>query len=172
MRDEQSFNEFYARTVAPLRGYVTRALQNATAADDVVQEAYLRLLKTGPETDDHGELRAFLFRVASNLMADHWRRRRFERPAEDPDEARRTTSPENIPLRLDFRRVFARLRPQERAMMWLAYVEGAEHCEIAGALGLKERSVKVLLHRTRQKLAKLIRETREQQEHPRAKSDM
>jgi RNA polymerase sigma-70 factor (ECF subfamily) len=172
MRDEQSFNEFYARTVAALRAYVTRVLQNATAADDVVQEAYLRLLTAGPETNDHEQLRAFLFRVASNLMADHWRRQRFERPVEEPDEARRTTSPENIPLRLDFRRVFARLRPQQRAMMWLAYVEGAEHREIASALGLKERSVKVLLHRTRQKLAKLIRETREQREHPRAKADM
>jgi RNA polymerase sigma-70 factor (ECF subfamily) len=172
MRDERSFNEFYAGTVTSLRAYVTRVLQNATVADDIVQEAYLRFLKAAPETDDHDQLRAFLFRVASNLMADHWRRQRFERPVETPDEARRTTSPENIPLRVDFRRVFARLRPQQRAMMWLAYVEGAEHREIAGALRLKERSIKVLLHRTRQQLAKWIRETGERQERDRAKSDM
>jgi DNA-directed RNA polymerase specialized sigma24 family protein len=56
--------------------------------------------------------------------------------------------------------------------MWLAYVEGAEHREIAGALRLKERSIKVLLHRTRQQLAKWIRETGERQERDRAKSDM
>jgi DNA-directed RNA polymerase specialized sigma24 family protein len=51
-------------------------------------------------------------------------------------------------------------------------VEGAEHRDIAGALGLKERSVKVLLHRTRQQLAKFIRESGERQEHTRANDDM
>ncbi|MGH9386140.1 MAG: RNA polymerase sigma factor [Vicinamibacterales bacterium] len=172
MRDERSFNEFYSRTVSPLRAYVTRVLQNATVADDIVQESYLRFLKSAPATEDHDQLRAFLFRIAGNLMADYWRRQRFERPAEEPDEVRGTMSPENIPLRLDFRRAFAQLRPQQRAMMWLAYVEGAEHREIAGVLGLKERSIKVLLHRTRQQLAKLIRETGERQEHDHAKANM
>jgi RNA polymerase sigma-70 factor (ECF subfamily) len=159
MRDEQSFNEFYARTVTPLRAYVTRVLENATAADDIVQEAYLRFLKAAPETEDHDQLRAFLFRVASNLTVDYWRRQRLERGTKNQDEAHRSTSPQDIPLQLDFRRVFARLRPQQRAMMWLAYVEGVEHRDIAGALGLREGSVKVLLHRTRQQLATVIRET-------------
>jgi RNA polymerase sigma-70 factor (ECF subfamily) len=53
-------------------------------------------------------------------------------------------------------RVFERLNPQQRQLMWLAYVEGADHREIAAALGLRERSVRVLLHRTRRKLAQLL----------------
>jgi RNA polymerase sigma-70 factor (ECF subfamily) len=40
--------------------------------------------------------------------------------------------------------------------MWLAYVEGADHREIAAALGLRERSIRVLLHRVRRKLAGLL----------------
>jgi RNA polymerase sigma-70 factor (ECF subfamily) len=55
-------------------------------------------------------------------------------------------------------RVFEQLRPQQRQLMWLAYVEGADHREIAAALGLREQSVRVLLHRARQKLATLLRE--------------
>jgi RNA polymerase sigma-70 factor (ECF subfamily) len=42
--------------------------------------------------------------------------------------------------------------------MWLAYVEGADHCEIAETLGLREASVRVLLFRARRKLAHLLRE--------------
>jgi RNA polymerase sigma-70 factor (ECF subfamily) len=54
-------------------------------------------------------------------------------------------------------RVFNKLSPQQRQMMWLAYVEGVEHREIAAALGLREGSIKVLLSRVRRKLVGLLR---------------
>ena len=53
-------------------------------------------------------------------------------------------------------RTFQRLRPQQRQLLWLAYVEGADHHEIARALGLRPLSVRVLLFRARRKLAQLI----------------
>jgi RNA polymerase sigma-70 factor (ECF subfamily) len=59
-------------------------------------------------------------------------------------------------LRLDMTRVFQQLNMQQRQMMWLAHVEGADHREIAAALGLREGSVRVLLHRARRKLASLL----------------
>ena len=62
-------------------------------------------------------------------------------------------------LRVDMMRVFGQLKPQQRQLMWLAYVEGASHLEIATALGLRERSVRVLLHRARRRLAALLRAT-------------
>jgi RNA polymerase sigma-70 factor (ECF subfamily) len=50
----------------------------------------------------------------------------------------------------------ARLRPRERAMLWLAYAEGATHSEIARTLGLSPASMKILLFRARRKLAGLL----------------
>ena len=41
--------------------------------------------------------------------------------------------------------------------MWLAYVEEASHREIAATLGLRERSIRVMLSRAREKLTKLLR---------------
>jgi RNA polymerase sigma-70 factor (ECF subfamily) len=55
-------------------------------------------------------------------------------------------------------RTFSKLKPQERQLVWLAYVEGSDHREIAAALGVRERSVRVLLHRAKQKLARLIKD--------------
>jgi RNA polymerase sigma-70 factor (ECF subfamily) len=52
--------------------------------------------------------------------------------------------------------LFARLKPQERDLLWLAYVEGFDHREIAAALHLAEKSVLVLLFRARPKLARLL----------------
>jgi RNA polymerase sigma-70 factor (ECF subfamily) len=50
------------------------------------------------------------------------------------------------------------LKPRERAMLWLAYAEGASHREIAEVLGLGEGSMKTLLFRARRKLAMLLGE--------------
>jgi RNA polymerase sigma-70 factor (ECF subfamily) len=42
-------------------------------------------------------------------------------------------------------------------MLWLAYAQGLTHVDIAGALGVKAASVRLLLFRARQKLAALLR---------------
>jgi RNA polymerase sigma-70 factor (ECF subfamily) len=158
MLDESSFQRFYRQTAAGLRAYAARVVGNATDADDIVQESYLRLVRWPPGTDDPQQLRAMLFRIASHLIVDHWRRGRHERGRPDDSAAARGTPAVDIPLRVDMARVFEHLTPQQRQLMWLAYVEGADHREIAAALGLRERSVRVLLHRTRRKLARLLRE--------------
>jgi RNA polymerase sigma-70 factor (ECF subfamily) len=155
--DESSFQTLYRQTATPLTAYVTRVLGEVGHTEDIVQEAYLRLLRAGPATDDPSYLRAFLFRVASRLMVDLWRRRRRERGAPDNRTPQSTVPAPNVPLRLDFVRVFKQLDPQQRQMLWLAYVEGADHREIAAALGVRERSVRVLLYRARRKLARLVK---------------
>jgi RNA polymerase sigma-70 factor (ECF subfamily) len=59
--------------------------------------------------------------------------------------------------RADLDRAMGRLRPRERALLWLAYGVGQPHTEIADALGVKTGSVKPLLFRARRKLAGLLR---------------
>jgi RNA polymerase sigma-70 factor (ECF subfamily) len=156
--DEQAFQLLYRRTAGSLRAYAARVMGNATHADDIVQESYLRLVRSPPPTDDPQQLRAWLFRIASRLIVDHWRRGSRERGRPNESAEARTVPSPDIPLRVDMARVFEHLNPQQRQLMWLAYVEGADHREIAEALGLREASVRVLLFRTRRKLARLLRE--------------
>jgi RNA polymerase sigma-70 factor, ECF subfamily len=54
------------------------------------------------------------------------------------------------------RQAFERMKPRERQLLWLAYVEGSNHDEIADCTGLRAGSVRLLLFRARHKLAKLI----------------
>ena len=58
--------------------------------------------------------------------------------------------------RTDFTRAMSHLKPRERAMLWLAYAEGASHREIADVLGLRPASLKPMLFRARRKLAALL----------------
>jgi RNA polymerase sigma-70 factor (ECF subfamily) len=155
MMDERAFQTVYRQTAAPLRRYAARVTGSVAQADDIVQETYLRLLRQSPAIEDPREIRALLFRIASNLIVDHWRRRKHEAPAAEAGD--RPGSDRDAALRIDMARTFQRLRPQERQLMWLAHVEGASHREIAGALGLREASIRVLLSRARRKLADLLR---------------
>jgi RNA polymerase sigma-70 factor, ECF subfamily len=155
--DEREFQALYARTAVPLRAYAARSLGSATHADDIVQETFLRLLRHPVPTRDVDELRAYVFRIASNLVVDHWRARRHEakhdireKGAPGPDQG----------MRLDVKKFFARLKPRERQLIWLAHVEGADHKEIAAALGLRAGSVRVLLSRARQRFARMLRDHR------------
>jgi RNA polymerase sigma-70 factor (ECF subfamily) len=51
----------------------------------------------------------------------------------------------------------AELSPRDRQMLWLAYVEGASHREIAKALGLRAASIRSMLFRARQRLAEQLK---------------
>ena len=46
--------------------------------------------------------------------------------------------------------------PRDRSLLWLAYVEGCSHREIAEVMGIKPASVKVLLSRARERLAPML----------------
>ena len=131
---EAEFEAFHRATVKSLRAYVSRVMGRATHADDIVQEAYLRFLRARSPGDSMDQRRAYLFRVATNLVVDHWRSRKFEQSSNAVIEPMRLDP--DVSLKIDMERAFTHLRPEERAMMWLAYVEGADHREIARALGV------------------------------------
>src|SRR5256885_15914963 len=72
--DDEAFAGFYQRTARPLWAYLARVSGNATLADDLLQESYMRFL--GATLRDDGEIaqRRYLFRIATNLMRDYWRK--------------------------------------------------------------------------------------------------
>ncbi len=117
--------------------------------------ASFHLARPCPVNDERRQS-AYLFRIATNLVHDRWRRGKRER-----GWLRHFLSPEpagNASLSTDFEAVFRQLKPRQRALLWLAYVEGYLHQEIAEILELKAGSIKVLLFRARNRLAELLRE--------------
>jgi RNA polymerase sigma-70 factor (ECF subfamily) len=147
--DDLIFEEIYSATARPLWAYVARISGSATAADDIVQETYLRFLNSPPKT---GNAKPYLYKIATNLVYDRFRRLKHESGAEDFP----ATSEATFEGEAEMTQVFGRLKQQERALLWLAYVEGCEHREIAGILKLNRVSVRVLLFRARRRLAQLL----------------
>jgi RNA polymerase sigma-70 factor, ECF subfamily len=162
--DEQTFRVFYERTCHPLWSYLARLSGNASLAEDLVQETYYRFLRADLKSTDEAYQKNYLFRIGTNLARDHWRRQpREERLKAGATEQIRTDdrTAERIQQRSDLGRVLNRLKPREREILWLAYVEGSSHKEIADVVGLKAGSIRLLLFRARHKMAVLLRQMAE-----------
>jgi len=151
---EDSFREFYESTARPLFCYLLRVSGRRDVAEDVMQESYCRMLSAKLPAMEEAQKKSYLFRIAANLLRDRWRRGE-DAPEEDaPEPAAPGHDPE---AQTDMRRVFDQLKPRERQLLWLAYIEGANHKEIAEATGLRPGSVRLLLFRARRRLADMLR---------------
>jgi RNA polymerase sigma-70 factor (ECF subfamily) len=158
--DEETFRAFYERTARGVWAYLARVTGDRQIAEDLLQETFYRFLRAAATHDSEAHRRNSLYRIATNVARDA-RRRTLTRPSADlaGDEIERIAAVDNggsAERLTDFTRAMARLKPRERAMLWLAYAEGASHNEIAGALGLRPGSMKSLLFRARRKLAALL----------------
>jgi RNA polymerase sigma-70 factor (ECF subfamily) len=154
--DEAAFHIFYRETAPMLRAYIRRASGDAALADDILQEAFYRFLRADLPVTEKFQRKAYLYRIANSLLSDHWRRLKRERRWSLANVLAGGTV-QKAERDGDAMRVFRALKPQEQSLLWLAYVEGFDHREMALALDLKEKSVRVLLFRARKKLAGLLR---------------
>ncbi len=156
--DEGRFEAFYRRTAGGLWSYLFRMTGNEAAADDLLQKTFFRYLRANPTLATEEHQRRWLFRTATNLAMDHFREAKRERSRAESSEVRAAApamEPREV-LRHDMMKTFAELKPRERALLWLAHVEEADHDDIGEALGVKSNSVKVLLFRARKRLGELL----------------
>lgn len=150
--DESAFQQLYNATSQPLRAYLLHLSRRPDVADDILQETYCRYLLHRRTDMDESQTRSYLFRIATNLVHDRVRSGVDALVPEVPDRG----SAPNLEARLDVRSALGRLKPRERELLWLAYVEGMNHDEIAAATGLRPLSIKILLFRARRKAAQLL----------------
>jgi RNA polymerase sigma-70 factor (ECF subfamily) len=158
--DEDAFRGFYERTARGVWAYLVRITGDRELADDLLQETFYRFLRASAEHESEAHRRNSLYRIATNVARDA-RRRRLARGSWIPagSEIEQIPSAENAGAtegQADLTRAMSSLKPRERAMLWLAYAEGASHQEIAGVLGLSPGSLKTLLFRARRKMAGLL----------------
>lgn len=153
--DEDNFRLFYARTARPLRNYLLHALSDRSLTDDLLQESYLRLLAANLPLDMEDEHRKnYLFRIASNLLHHPSLRTRTVPLVEYPQSA---SLHDHVAERHDMQQVLEKLKPRQRELLWLAYVERFSHAEIASIVGARVQSIRPMLARARDTLATLLR---------------
>ena len=161
--ESEAFAGFYERSARSLWAYLVRVSSDPALADDLMQESYVRFLCADAPSDGEVAARRYLFRIATNLLRDHWRRPHSASIEEIPEEFfAATAAASQCESQADSRAMLgpalAQLRPRDRQLLWLAYAEGYSHREIAEITGLASASIRLLLFRARRKIARLLRE--------------
>lgn len=154
--DHAAFREFYEKTVPKLRAFAIRSSGSIEVADDILQEAFLRFLQSAPIAKlSEAQMRAYLYRTVESLVVNRWHRQQRDEKIQK-GIGLTTTSTRLHSIEDEMNSAFASLDPKQRTLLWMAYVEGFDHKEIAAATKVGEKSVRVLLFRARQMLLKVI----------------
>jgi RNA polymerase sigma-70 factor (ECF subfamily) len=161
LMDSEAFAGFYQRSARPLWAYLARVSADPALADDLMQESFVRFLcGARPElllAEGEVAARRYLFRIASNLLRDHWRRPVSASIEELPEElfavADRSAQADSQAV---LGRALAQMRPRDREILWLAHAEGYSHREIAQITGLASASIRLLLFRARRRIASIL----------------
>ncbi len=146
------FPEAYGRFLAPIRAKCRRLLGQTAAADDVAQEAFVRLWQSGPPLDGTTETRtimAWLYLTSTRLALDILRQGRGV-PLDDLTVEPRAplASPVDVVAARKAIRVLCKDVPgDEIEAALLARVDGLSQPEVAAVLGISERTVRRLLDR-------------------------
>ena len=151
-----AFNELYERIHPSLMRYAYRLLGDQDAAEDVVQEAFLRLLSRPELRGD--DARLWLFTVATNLVRDRGRSttRRQRILAAVPIRQSAPPLPDEMVERAEqvetVRAALDQLSERDRQML-LMREEGFRYTEIAEAIGVSATSVGTLVARALKRFA-------------------
>ena len=144
-QDVNAFEQLYDRHSRQVYGLVLRILQQASTAEEVVQDVFLQLWRNAAAYDaERGPFVPWLLTLARNRALDHLRlkserqRRREDQTDELPPVM---AAPPEYEEEIDDRRRFERVRslmggllPQQKRAIELAYFEGLSHSEIAEKL--------------------------------------
>jgi len=87
--DGDAFAHFFARHQPALQRHLEQMVRDAVIAEDLVQEVFLRVWMRAEQWDGRGQVKAWLYRIATNLALNHLRgvRRRPQQPLEAPSRS-------------------------------------------------------------------------------------
>jgi RNA polymerase sigma-70 factor (ECF subfamily) len=130
--------------------YFLRAVGESDAARDLTQDVFVRVSRTQVPQVEDGQVRAWLFRIARNLVLDH-HRKRVIRVASSGSESQESRLPSQD-VALAVNEALSALADLDRDVFLMREIAGLGYDEISQACGLTPDAVRSRIHRTRLQL--------------------
>jgi RNA polymerase sigma factor (sigma-70 family) len=162
--DVSQLGQLFERYHGRLFEFLSRMTGNRVAAEDLVQDVFVRILKYRGTYRDEGRFDTWLFRIARNARADYFRRAvpvdalpdsMLEQASDTPGPAAQLEMDRDV-ARL--RKALLQLRDDRRELIVLARYQGLRHDQIAELLEIDVGAVKVRLHRAIAELRDVFRQ--------------
>jgi RNA polymerase sigma-70 factor (ECF subfamily) len=160
--DPEALGEIYDGYSEKIYYYIYRYLGETRLAEDLTAQVFLKLLEAikasqGPRT----HLSAWLYRVAHNLVVDHFRRR--PQAESLPLEEELVAAPEDVTVVMEkklaqqqLRAAISHLTVDQQQVIVLKFFEGLSNAEVGQVLGKTEGAVKSLQHRALNALHRIM----------------
>jgi len=170
--DVSAFEQIYKLHHRYVHAQARRVICDVHRAEDITQEAFLRLVRQLLSTDGHIKLRAWLHRTATNLAIDEHRRSRtvqqyqeqrspieeLHRTLERHDKGHPEQEAESSEVRRAIQEVIDTLPERYRAILALRELEGLDYISIAQAMKLSVSAVESLLFRARRRFTEVYQQ--------------
>ncbi len=170
-RDAQAYAELYDKYVAGVFRFVSFKVASAEEAEDITSEAFLRTWHYLLERHDVINFTGLVYRIARNLVIDHYRSRKLDTSFDEAIEVEneggdQLASDEGEQIRLidtameasDLLNIIQQMKTNYRDVLLLRYLEELSVSEIAEIIGKTQVHVRVLIHRATKTLQQLLHE--------------
>ena len=161
-RDSAAFGTLYEVHLDRIYRYVFYRVGSTSEAEDLTEQVFLKAWEAIDRYEPRGApFAAWLYRLAHNLVVDHYRGKRATTSLDEVSEADDVGVDvmEAVEGRLEVdevRAALAKLNPDYQQMIVLRFVEGLSHAEAAKIIGKSEGAARVIQHRALQALARAI----------------
>ena len=150
--DPTAWNALFKRYQLPLYTYVFELIHHEQASLDIVQESFINAARHIGALRQDDKFGSWLFGIAHQKCAQHWRRRRPDNIPIDEQHDYPDTDAGPVELLIgkeqeaEFMRILGQLSPSHRAVLLLHFVEDFPIGEIAAITGARPGTVKSRLH--------------------------
>ncbi|MBB4825225.1 RNA polymerase sigma-70 factor (ECF subfamily) [Sporosarcina luteola] len=161
--DKQAFANIINKYKNPLYATILRMTKNPQDAQDLVQDAFIKVYRNLHKYDGSGPFSGWLYRVAINHCMDEFRKKRYSTVQVQMDEEKivNPTHPEIVFLKKEksrqLERLISTLPVDERLIILLRYVNEISYEEIAELMGVPLSTVRNKLHRAKKKMRETVK---------------
>jgi RNA polymerase sigma-70 factor (ECF subfamily) len=142
--------EFLWRELAdPLRAFLRHRVSSTQDAEDLLQAVFLKIHRQLPNLRDTSKLQGWAYRIARNVVIDHYRTRRETTPLPSGIEAADPSGRDVVDLTPALTRFIAQLPPLYREALVRHEYQGEEITAVAAALGISPTAAKSRVRRAR-----------------------
>lgn len=158
--DAEAFGDLYELYLDEIYRYIYYRVAEPAEAEDLTEMVFLKAWEALPESSEPmDDIRAWLYRVAHNLVVDQHRTRKPTVPLEESLDHGDHATPERAALTLDASRELAlkvaQLKPILQQVLLCRFVSEMSHAETARTMGLREGHVRVLQYRALKEIRRL-----------------
>lgn len=141
--DLESFQAFYTRYAGRVLAYARQLSRRREMAEDVTQEVFVAVWRRAASyRPERGDPAGWLYTITRNKLVDQWRRAGETQDLEEIGDLRLAEAEEGGDLRLTMRQALARVAPEQRRAIEMAYFGGLTYEETAQRLDLPVGTLK------------------------------